>query len=87
MTYEEFKSIISPRPGTTEGTIKRWYKWCTVGTWSSNLITHKMDYRKSDFYIKNISLNEHNEFLKIYNYFDKLAKSKLKFENLKKDFV
>ena len=87
MTYEEFKSIISPRPGTTEGTIKSWYKWCIVGTWSSNLITHNMDYRKSDFYIKNISLNEHNEFLKIYNYFDKLAKSKLKLENLKKDFV
>ena len=87
MTYEEFRSIINPRPGTTDGTIKSWYKWCTVGTWSSNLITHKMDYRKSDFYIKNISLNEHNEFLKIYNYFDKLAKSKLKLENLKKDFV
>ena len=50
------------------------------------LITHKMDYRKSDFYIKNISLYEHNEFLKIYNYFDKLAKSKLLFENLQKDF-
>ena len=86
MTYEEFKSVISPKPGTTEGTIKSWYKWCTIGTWSSNIITHKMDYSQSDFHIKNISLDEHNEFLKIYNYFDKLAKSKLLFENLQQDF-
>ena len=87
MTYEEFKSVISPKPGTTEGTIKSWYKWCRIGTWSSNIITHKMDYSQSDFHIKNISLDEHNEFLKIYNYFDKLAKSKEKFEKLKEDFV
>ena len=32
MTYEEFKSIIRPRKGTTEGTIKSWYKWCRIGT-------------------------------------------------------
>lgn len=86
MTYDEFKSVISPKPGTTEGTIKSWYKWCTIGTWASNIITHKMDYSQSNFYIKNISLDEHNEFLKIYNYFDKLAKSKLLFENLQQDF-
>ena len=46
-----------------------------------------MSYDASMFYIKNISLNEHNEFLKIYNYFDKLAKSKEKLEKLKEDFV
>lgn len=68
MTYEEFKSIIRPRKGTTEGTIKSWYKWCRIGTWTSNIITHKMSYDASMFYIKNISLNKHNEFLKIYNY-------------------
>lgn len=87
MTYEEFKSTIRPRKGTTEGTIKSWYKWCRIGTWTSNIITHKMSYDASMFYIKNISLNEHNEFLKIYNYFDKLAKSKEKLEKLKEDFV
>lgn len=87
MTYEEFKSIIRPRNGTTEGTIKSWYKWCRIGTWTSNIITHKMSYDASMFYIKNISLNEHNEFLKIYNYLNRLAKSKEKLEKLKEDFV
>lgn len=87
MTYDEFKSIIKPRKGTTEGTIKSWYKWCRIGTWTSNIKYHKMSYDASMFYIKNISLNEHNEFLKIYNYFDKLAKSKEKLEKLKEDFV
>lgn len=87
MTYEEFKSIIRPRKGTTEGTIKSWYKWCRIGTWTSNIITHKMSYDASMFYIKNISLNEHNEFLKIYNYLNRLAKSKEKLEKLKEDFV
>lgn len=87
MTYEEFKNTINPRKGTTEGTIKHWYEWCRIGTWTSNIITHKMSYDASMFYIKNISLNEHNEFLKIYNYFDKLAKSKEKLEKLKEDFV
>jgi len=87
MTYKEFKSIIRPRKGTTEGTIKSWYKWCRIGTWTSNIKSHKMSYDASMFYIKNISLNEHNEFLKIYNYLNRLAKSKEKLEKLKEDFV
>ena len=87
MTYDEFKSIIRPKPGTSEGTIKSWYKWCTIGTWCSDIKTHKMDYGKSDFYIKNISLKEHKEFLDIYYYFDRLAKYNAKLNNLKKDFV
>ena len=46
-----------------------------------------MSYDASMFYIKNISLNEHNEFLKNYNYLNRLAKSKEKLEKLKEDFV
>ena len=87
MTYEEFKSITNPKPGTTEGTKHSWYKWCRIGTWSSNLITHKMCYESSNFYIKTISIEEYKEFEKVYNYFSKLAKSKEKLEKLTEDFV
>lgn len=87
MTYEEFKSIIRPRKGTTEGTIQSWYQWCRIGTWTSNIKSHKMSYDASMFYIKNISLEEQKEFEKIYYYFNRLAKSKEKLEKLKEDFV
>lgn len=87
MTYEEFKSVISPKPGTTEGTMHSWYKWCRLGTWATNLKTNKMSYITSNFYVKNISIEEYKEFEKVYNYFSKLAKSKEKLEKLTKDFV
>ena len=87
MTYEEFKSIISPKKGTTEGTIKSWYKFCRIGTWSSSLKSHKMDYRESNLYIKTISIIEYKEFVKYYNYFDKISKNKEKLEKLNEDFV
>ena len=87
MTYEEFKSIIRPRKGTTEGTIQSWYQWCRIGTWISNIKSHKMSYESSMFYVKNISLEEQKEFEKIYNYLNRIAKSKEKLEKLKEDFV
>ena len=87
MTYEEFKNIIRPKKGTTEGTMHSWYKWCRIGTWSSNLITHQMSYESSNFYIKNFSIEEYREFEKVYNYFSKLSKNKEKLEKLKEDFV
>lgn len=87
MTYEEFKSITNPKPGTTEGTLHSWYKWCRLGTWATNLKTHKMSYVSSNFYVKTLSIEEYKEFEKFYYYFGKLSKSKEKLEKLKEDFV
>ena len=87
MTFKEFRSLLRPKPGTTEGTIKSWYKFCRTGTWSSSIKTHEISYNASAFYIKNLSIEEYKEFENIYIYFDRLVKSKLKLKNLKEDFV
>ena len=86
MTYNQFKSIIRPKPGTTEGTIKSWYKWCRIGVWTSNIKSHDVKYVSSDTFIKNISMKEYKEYLKIYDYFDKLVKYKEKLEKINEDF-
>jgi hypothetical protein len=86
MTYNQFKSIIRPKPGTTEGTIKSWYKWCRIGVWTSNIKSRDVKYVSSDTFIKNISMKEYKEYLKIYDYFDKLVKYKEKLEKINEDF-
>ena len=86
MTYNQFKSIIRPKPGTTEGTIKSWYKWCRIGVWTSNIKSRVVKYVSSDTFIKNISMKEYKEYLKIYDYFDKLVKYKEKLEKINEDF-
>ena len=86
MTYNQFKSILRPKPGTTEIDMKSWYEWCRIGTWTSNIKSHKMKYDSSDTFIKNLSMKEYKEYEKIYFYFDKLAKYKEKLEKINEDF-